>query len=45
MSSLVGPILPFWILGVPLVVAVISWLRLPKRGDLAPPDRRQNTPG
>jgi hypothetical protein len=34
-SSLVAAILPYWILGVPLVVAVIIMLPLPNRGELA----------
>lgn len=34
MNSFTGLILPFWILGVPLVVAVISWMRMPKQGHL-----------
>jgi hypothetical protein len=33
-------ILPFWILGVPLVVAIISLTRLPRRRNIAPTDRR-----
>lgn len=39
MSSLIGPILPFWILGVPLIIGVISWMRMPKQSDLTH-DRR-----
>lgn len=33
-------ILPFWILGVPLIVAIISYFRMPRQSELAPPDRR-----
>lgn len=33
-------VLPFWILGIPLVVSVISYMRLPRQSDLVPPDRR-----
>lgn len=46
-SSLIGTILPFWILGVTLAVAIISLLRLPKQRDLAPSDRHspRNTTG
>ena len=32
-------ILPFWILGLPLALAIISYVRLPRRRDLVPPDR------
>lgn len=39
-SSLVSAILPFWILGVLLLVAIISLLRLPTRLDLAAPHYR-----
>lgn len=39
-SSWITNILPFWILGVPLVVAIISYLRMPNQRDLAQPDRR-----
>jgi len=42
-SSLVTTILPFWILGVPLIVAIISLLRLPRHRDIVPPDRRNIT--
>lgn len=42
MNSFIGPLLPFWILGVPLVVAVISWLRMPKQGDLTHADHIRN---
>jgi hypothetical protein len=39
MSSLnIIPALPFWILGVPFVVALISWLRMPKQSDLTHAD-------
>lgn len=33
-------LLPFWILGVPLAIAVISWARMPRQNQLAPVDRR-----
>lgn len=39
-NSLIKNALPFWILGTPLVVSVISYMRKPSRSDLAPPDRR-----
>lgn len=42
--SFVGSVLPFWILGVPLVVAVISWMRMPRQGHLAPRDHRNTNP-
>jgi len=32
--------LPFWILGVPLLVSVISYMRMLRQRDLVPPDRR-----
>lgn len=38
-SSIVN-ILPFWILGVPLAIAIISYIRMPRQADLTPPDRR-----
>ncbi len=38
-SSWLINILPFWILGLPLAVAIISYIRLPAQRDLAPPDR------
>jgi hypothetical protein len=38
-SSIVN-ILPFWILGVPLAIAIISHIRMPRQADLTPPDRR-----
>ena len=38
-SSWMASILPFWILGVPLVVAIISYFRMPSQDKLAPPDR------
>lgn len=28
--------LPFWILGVPLVIAVVSYMRMPRQRDLVP---------
>lgn len=39
-SSIVNA-LPFWILGVPLALAVISYVRMPRQSDLVPPDRRE----
>ncbi|MCM0000272.1 MAG: hypothetical protein NBV68_12875 [Erythrobacter sp.] len=39
-NSWITNVLPFWILGVPLVVSVISYMRLPSQSDLVPPDRR-----
>ncbi len=43
MSSFIGiPTLPFWILGVPLVIAMISYVRTPKHRDLATSDQRRN---
>lgn len=38
------PILPFWILGVPLAVAIISLIRLPKQSELARSDGDRNNP-
>ena len=38
-SSIVN-ILPFWILGVPLAIAIISYIRMPRQADLTSPDRR-----
>ncbi len=40
-SSWIANLLPFWILGIPFVVAIISCLRLPSQDKLAPPDRRR----
>lgn len=33
--------LPFWILGVPLLVSVISYTQMPGQRALVPPDRRE----
>lgn len=41
-SSWITNLLPFWILGVPLVVAIVNYLRMPGQRDLAPPDRRED---
>ncbi len=41
-SSWIVNLLPFWILGVPLVIAIISYLRMPRQSELAPPDRRED---
>lgn len=39
-SSWITNLLPFWILGKPLIVSIISYMRLPNQSDLAaPPDR------
>ena len=38
-SSWITSILPFWILGLPLIISIISYMRLPRQRDLAPPDR------
>lgn len=36
-------LLPFWILGVPLVVAVLSYFRLPKHSEIVRrSERRRN---
>lgn len=35
-------VLPFWILGVPLAVSVISYMQMPRQRDLVPPDRRHD---
>ncbi len=40
--SYIVNILPFWILGVPLAVAVISYLKMPRQSELVPPDRRND---
>jgi hypothetical protein len=32
--------LPFWILGLPLAVAIISYVRPAQQGGFIPPDRR-----
>lgn len=38
-------LLPFWILGFPLVVALVSLMRLPRRSDLIHADpRREHEP-
>lgn len=39
-SSIVN-VLPFWILGVPLAVAIISFMKMPRQSAIAPPDRRE----
>jgi len=39
-SSWLVNILPFWILGVPLVIAIISYMRMPRQRDLVSPDHR-----
>ncbi len=36
------PLLPFWILGVPFVAAIVSFLRLPSQRDLAPRHRQHD---
>lgn len=41
-SSWITNLLPFWILGVPLVIAIINYLQMPAQRDLAPPDRRED---
>lgn len=41
-NSWITNALPFWILGVPLVVSVISYMRMPRQSDLVPPDRRND---
>lgn len=33
-------LLPFWILGLPLIVAIFSYFRMPRHVDLVPRDRR-----
>lgn len=38
-SSWITNILPFWILGVPLIVSIISYMRLPSQRELARPER------
>lgn len=42
MNSTIIPLLPFWILGVPLIIGVISWPRTPKQGDLTHADHSRN---
>jgi hypothetical protein len=39
-SFIITNLLPFWILGVPLVIALASWARMPRQSQLAPVDRR-----
>jgi hypothetical protein len=39
-NSWIANALPLWILGVPLVVSVISYMRKPSLSDPATPDRR-----
>jgi hypothetical protein len=41
-SSLLVNGLPFWILAVPLIVGVISYIQTPRLGDHVPPDRRED---
>ncbi len=41
-NSWITNALPFWILAVPLVVSVISYIRMPRQSDLVPPDRRND---
>ena len=41
-NSWITNALPFWILGIPLVLSVISYMRLPRQGVLVPPDRRHD---
>lgn len=33
-------LLPFWILGLPLLVGIFSYFRMPSHTDLVPRDRR-----
>lgn len=47
-SSLIGAILPFWILGLPLAVAFVRLMELPKQRDLVPREhcgQRRNVTG
>jgi hypothetical protein len=43
-SSWITNLLPFWILGVPLIVSIISYMRMPRQRDLARPDRTRDRP-
>ncbi len=38
-SSWITNLLPFWILGIPLIVSIISYMRLPSQRELAQPER------